>query len=440
MFYRIRMHAFADAIHALARQNHDNPWFENKALLAATPDGWGLFAPPLDDVAWRIDLPGDYSGSAVEEYDAIIIDLKQAKKIFHKNLWADEVVLLTKADTPEDVDENTTHILEYECAGAKGTLRCNFYAEVAEQDNGTVLKTGVHADEWLDYYEDIREFHTIGSIDGLDLLSALEIHDKIRSPYDNRPVLTTYCVAITPSAVEIATADGYRLLTSEHAIQGQIRDVERFEGNGQLQQDITPDAAHEFMMTANNVATVMRIIKSNKREKPAVNFLRNNRGYALQVLSSNLNEVLQVGLMQGSFPEYRRIAVPWDQIPYRATIWTNTLRNALKRLNVYASENSGIVQMVADTWENGTVFEATANELGTLTQRLHFFWDDGHMPDPEFYLGAAKLDYIQDVLSKNVDDQLQWGWTSPSDPFTVKVIDQEDLKISYLQMPMQVGR
>ncbi len=244
------------------------------------------------------------------------------------------------------------------------------------------------------------------AVEAGDLRKALEQVTFAASTDDSHPVLTGVLAEFEGDTLTLAAADGFRL---------SVRHV-----------PMVHPVAHPFsvIVPARALAELSRILGS--QEEP-VNISTTDPHN--QILFQLEKTVLNSQLIDGNFPDYRRIIPSSNTI--RVVMGREEWLQACKRAAIFARDVANIVRV--DVSEGEVVVSANSAESGQGATRLGANVQGG---DLEI---AFNVRFLIDVLSALRGPQVALELNSSTNPGVIKAVEDEEI-FTHVVMPMHLGR
>lgn len=268
---------------------------------------------------------------------------------------------------------------------------------------------------------DAEEFPTLPSTgNGFKILvDAPTLHDSIAQVVfaaaadDSRPVLTGVLVLFSGSTMTMVAADGFRMAVKTSSLGSPV------------EQEIS------LIVPARALRELGRIVADS--EEPVEVSVTPNRN---QVLFRLGNVELVSRLIEGQFPDYKRIIPPPS--PHRVVVSTGEFLNANRTTAIFARDNSNIVRLQFTPGEEGmtagkVTLSATSAEIGDNVGEI-----DGAVvgQPPQIAFNSRYLDELLKALEKS--SQLALEISSPSSPGTFRPVGDEGYL--HIIMPMHTNR
>ncbi len=239
----------------------------------------------------------------------------------------------------------------------------------------------------------------------------VETVEKVSRSYsrdETRPVLTGILVSFEESRVRMVTTDSYRLSIKETGLA------------------TTFDGAREAIIPARAMQEVGRIFAQSDEEQVDVALSEN------QALFRIGDELFGTRLIEGNFPEYRRLLPATFE--REISVRREDLMDTLRRVNLFAARQTPPVPVslaftegaVEVSVRNGEVGEAreTLPASSTGEEEFHISFNPGYLLD-----GVSAVDSENVVFKLN--ESLKPGLITPESP------DGEEADFLYLIMPMR---
>jgi DNA polymerase-3 subunit beta len=271
---------------------------------------------------------------------------------------------------------------------------------------GTVKATfrGISADEFPAVQEG-------GEGDGIaveagDLREGLEEVTFAASTDESHPVLTGVLVEFEGESLTMAAADGFRL---------SVRHIPMIH-----------PVAHPFsvIVPARALSELERIL-SGQEEPVTISTTKPHN----QILFRLENTVLNSQLIDGNFPDYRRI-IPQSH-ETRVILGREEWLQACKRAAIFARDVANIVRLDIEPGE--VVVAAASSESGEGFTRL-----SANVEGEPLEI-AFNVRFLVDVLSALDAPQVALELVSPNNPGVVKAVGDEEV-FTHVVMPMHLGR
>ncbi len=268
---------------------------------------------------------------------------------------------------------------------------------------------------------DAEEFPTIPSIgDGYRIsLDAATLHDSIAQVVfaaagdDSRPVLTGVLVTFSGDTVTMVAADGFRMAVKTAALGSSV------------------EQEASIIVPARALREVGRIIAGS--EDPVEISITQNRN---QLLFRTGNVELMTRLIEGQFPDFKRIIPPAS--PNKVVVSTREFMNANRTVAIFARDNSNIVRLQFTPGEEGmtpgkVTLSATSAEIGDNVGEI----DAAVVGEPpQIAFNCQYLDELLKVLEKS--SQVSLEVASSSSPGTFRAVGDEGYL--HIIMPMHTNR
>ncbi len=222
---------------------------------------------------------------------------------------------------------------------------------------------------------------------------------------ETHPVLTGVLAEFEGETLTLAAADGFRL---------SVRHLP-------LTQPVTEP--FQLIIPARALAELMRILSSEEKEVRISPTPTHH-----QILFRLSHTVLNAQLIDGRFPDYRRI-IP-GSYKTRLILEREAFLQACKRAAIFARDSSNIVLFTIGEAE--IVVSADSIEAGQGATRL-----DASVEGPPLDI-AFNVRFIIDVLAALNAPQISLELTTPTSPGVVRAVGDD--AFVHVVMPMQVGR
>ena len=268
---------------------------------------------------------------------------------------------------------------------------------------------------------DAEEFPTLPSasdgfriqIDGVTLRDSIAQVAFAAAADESRPVLTGVLVTFTDGKMSMVAADGFRMAIKTAPLGSTV------------EQDVS------IIVPARALRELGRIIGDS--EEPVEVAVTPNRNQALFRVG---NVELVSRLIEGQFPDYRRIIPPPS--PNKAVVSTGEFLNANRTASIFARDNSNIVRLQFTPGEEGLTagkltLTATSSEVGDNVGEI----DAAIVGEPpQVAFNSRYLDELLKVLEKS--SQLSLEVSSASSPGTFRPVGDEGYL--HIIMPMHTNR
>lgn len=238
------------------------------------------------------------------------------------------------------------------------------------------------------------------------LRKALEQVTFAASSDDSHPVLTGVLAEFEGDALTLAAADGFRLSVRHLSLVSPV--------------------AHPFkvIIPARALSELMRILSA--QEEPVKISTTNTHN---QVLFRLKHTVLNSQLIDGNFPDYRRIIPQKNAI--RVVLGREELVQACKRAAIFARDVADIVRLKVEPGE--MVVSANSAESGQGATRLVA------SVEGEALEIAFNVRFLIDVLTSLDTPQVALELNTATSPGVIKAVGEEE-QFTHVVMPMHLGR
>ncbi len=268
----------------------------------------------------------------------------------------------------------------------------------------TAAFRGLAADEFP-AIPDVED-HSGLSVEAGELREALEQVIFAASSDESHPVLTGVQAEFESDSLTLAAADGFRLAVRHLPL-------------------ITPlSEPFSVIIPARALAELMRILGG--REEP-VEVATTPMHH--QILFRLPDTVLNTQLIEGNFPDYRRI-IPQSHTT-KVTVGRAELLMACKRAAIVARTVSNIVRL--EITAEGMTVSATSSEIGEVNTPLEA------EVEGEPLTIAFNVRFLMDVLGALETPQVSLAMTTPTAPGVIRAVGMEESFV-YVVMPMHLGR
>lgn len=268
---------------------------------------------------------------------------------------------------------------------------------------------------------DAEEFPTLPStgdglkilIDGVTLSESIAQVVFAAASDDSRPVLTGVLVTFSGGNMSMVAADGFRMAVKTAPL-GSV-----------MEQEVS------VIVPARALRELGRIVADS--EEPVEISVTPNRN---QVLFRAGNVELVSRLIEGQFPDYRRIIPPPS--PNKVVVSTGEFLNANRTASIFARDNSNIVRLQFTPGEEGLTagkmtITATSAEVGDNVGDI----DAVVVGQPsQIAFNSRYLDELLKALEKS--SQLSLEMISSSSPGTFRPVGDEGYL--HIIMPMHTNR
>lgn len=239
-----------------------------------------------------------------------------------------------------------------------------------------------------------------------DLRQGLEHVTFAASTDDSHPVLTGVLLEFGSQSLTLASADGFRL---------SVRHVP-------LLQPIT----HPFsvIVPARALGELLRILGGHEEPVAISTTARHN-----QIVFKLQDTVLNSRLIDGTFPDYRRI-IP-QSYRTRVVLGREEWLQACKRAAIFARDVANIVRLSINPGE--VVVSAASAEFGEGSTALSANVEGDGLEI------AFNVRFLIDVLSALDVPQVALEVNAPTNPGVIKAVGDEDA-FTHVVMPMHLGQ
>ncbi len=238
------------------------------------------------------------------------------------------------------------------------------------------------------------------------LREALEQVIFAASTDESHPVLTGVLAEFEQETLTLAAADGFRLAVRHLPL-------------------ITPvSEPFSVIVPARALGELMRILSGHEEPVQIETTPLHN-----QVLFRMPDTVLNTQLIEGNFPDYRRI-IPQSH-KTRLVVGRAEMLMACKRAAIVARTISNIVKL--EIGQGEVTISATSNEVGEVKTRL------AAEVEGEPLTIAFNVRFLMDALSALDVPQVALSMTTPTAPGVIRAVGMEDSFV-YVVMPMHLGR
>ncbi len=243
------------------------------------------------------------------------------------------------------------------------------------------------------------------AVEAGDLRQALSQVTFAASGDESHKVLTGVLAEFEGQTLTLASADGFRL---------SVREIPLLHPIPQPLSVIIPARA---------MAELARIIGTQEEPVEISTTQPHN-----QVLFKLQDTVLNTQLIDGKYPDYRRI-IPQEHT-ITVVVGRAELLQACKRAEIFARDATNIVKLAIGDGE--LTVEADSAEMGRGSTRL-----EANVEGPELEI-AFNVRFLIDVLSAINTPQVVLELTTPTNPGVIKGVGDESFL--HVVMPMHLGR
>ncbi len=244
------------------------------------------------------------------------------------------------------------------------------------------------------------------AVEAGDLREALEQVIFAASNDESHPVLTGVLAEFEGEKLTLAAADGFRLAVRHLPLATPVGEP------------------FNVIIPARALAELMRILGGREEPVNVATTPTHN-----QILFRLPDTVLNTQLIEGTFPDYRRI-IPQNSTT-RAVVGRAELLMACKRAAIVARETSNIVKL--EIVAEGLTISASSSETGQITSRLAA--EVGGEP----LTIAFNVRFLMDVLAALRTPQVSLEMTTATAPGVIRAVGMEEGFV-YVVMPMHLGR
>jgi DNA polymerase-3 subunit beta len=244
------------------------------------------------------------------------------------------------------------------------------------------------------------------AVEAGDLRDALEQVTFAASTDDSHPVLTGVLAEFEGETLTFAAADGFRL---------SVRHVPLVHPVSEPFSVIIPARA---------LSELMRILGEQEEPVQIATTQTHN-----QTLFQLKDTVLNTQLIDGNFPDYRRIIPQGHQT--KVVLGREEWLQACKRAAIFARDVANIVRLDVEPGE--VVVAANSTESGQGETRLSVSVDGNPLEI------AFNVRFLIDVLSALDSPQVALTLNTATNPGVIKAVGDENI-FTHVVMPMHLGR
>ncbi len=244
------------------------------------------------------------------------------------------------------------------------------------------------------------------AVEPADLRKGLEQVTFAASSDESHPVLTGVLAEFADETLTLAAADGFRISVRHIPL---VQPVER---------------PFNLIIPARALSELLRILGG--QDEPVT--ITSTPTYN-QILFQLKDTVLNSRLIEGNFPDYRRVIPETTQT--RVVLGREEWLQACKRAAIFARDVANIVRFKVEPGE--VVVSATSAESGEGFTRLAASVEG----DPVEI--AFNVRFLIDVLSALDVPQVALGLNAPTNPGVIKAVGDEAAFV-HVVMPMHLGR
>jgi DNA polymerase-3 subunit beta len=252
-------------------------------------------------------------------------------------------------------------------------------------------------------------------VDGATLLNAVRAAKTCTADDELRPVMNSVCLDCFIDSIVVVASDGHKFY--KHVL----------ETPGYLQKIGFPvDQSTRLLVPKQTMACLNAAF--DKSEKLTVCADTQRIQFSIDGVT------LTTRCIEGHYPNYESV-IPKDN-PYKVQMSRESLKMALRRVQLSASTSSNMATMASD----GTAFIISAEDYDFSregSERVPVQQTDAFLPEG-FKIGM-KISNTLDLLDLLDEDNIVFYFSDPNHAFLLKNESPKLQNVTLLQMPMLVG-
>ena len=263
---------------------------------------------------------------------------------------------------------------------------------------------------------DAEEYQCRFQVDGAMLLNAVRSAKTCTADDVLRPVMNSVCLDCFIDSIVVVASDGHKFY--KHVL----------ETPGYLQKIGFPvDQSARLLVPKQTMACLNAAFDKSEQLTVCADTQR--------IQFSCDGVVLITRCIEGHYPNYESV-IPKDN-PYKVQMSRESLKMALRRVQLSASTSSNMATMASD----GTAFIISAEDYDFSregSERVPVQQTDAFLPDG-FKIGM-KISNTLDLLDLLDEDNIVFYFSVPNNAFLLKYESPKLQNVTLLQMPMLVGQ